>query len=236
MAFKPLTSPRTALSNTGSDLGPQSPSSIKASTDERIYIIYDDSGSMGAGVYETNPNAQAFNSEQYLGTRQSLAAEATQEYLRNCKPLRTAVEIEPLNDSTISLTKNLPLIASKVKTIEASGGTPIHAKLEAFLVQHVVSNFTRALIFTDGEATDQPENELYSRLKATGVPIDLIIISDQTTLSENQEKLKALAESTRGTFLLCKDGKAFKAKMKYFAPLLRHQLAAVASANSRGEC
>jgi hypothetical protein len=110
------------------------------------------------------------------------------------------------------------------------------------------------LIFTDGEATDshyaglKSSNSYYLKdshtrptlfveLVAMKIPIDLIIIGDssESHLSADQIKLKSMAESTGGTFLYCKDGKAFKEKMKYFAPMLRHMLPQIASEDSRGE-
>jgi hypothetical protein len=227
MAFKPLTSSRSALAETPKPVEnlatPSSPSELIANTEERIYIIYDDSGSMSTEVYD---------GAKLLGSRQTLAAEATIEYMRNCKPRVSAIEIAPLNKETLDITKNLPALAVKLRAVDAAGGTRLFGAVEKLITKHPLYQYTRALIFTDGEATDYPGPDFEARVLALGIPIDVILISDYTTLtnlSSSNEQFKRVAEKSGGTFMICKDGKSFKDKMKYFAPLLRHQLPAIAS-------
>lgn len=236
MAFKPLTSSKTSLasatkSDSAEDITKRQPNQAMV-TEEKIYIIYDDSSSMSAVVDFNKPD----------DTRIKLAAEGTTDYMKNCKPHVTEVEIAPLNAEPKTLTKNLPALAAQVKEIDATGGTPLFKALGKLVVRHKIALFTRGLIFTDGEATDDHFIENYrpnliDEVLEMGIPIDLIIIGAKElyNLSHNERKLKAMAEKTGGTFLICKDASDFKKKMKFFAPLLRHMLPAIASGDARGE-
>lgn len=266
MAFKPLTSnPKPdALLDQSQDKKSlpkyESLSEIKNSTEERIYLIFDDSGSMsatvpGSGTDESKALVQ-MSSNPYANKsgdkdRITLAQEATVDYMKNCKPHVSAVEIAPLNQQSMALTKNLPNLATQIKKIGADGGTELYHAMGTLVDKHKESKYTRALIFTDGEAADisyvtghsyygtekTERPNLFAEIAEMGIPVDLIIIGDQreNQLSPNSKKLKELIESTGGTFMICRDGKSFKEKLKYFAPLLRHRLAAIASENSRGD-
>jgi hypothetical protein len=261
MKFTPLTSHKKddALQkkpNGESDLDipptVQSLEEIKKTTEERIYIIFDDSGSMDSLVH--NKATSKFE------TCLDLAKDATVDYMKNCKPHVSAVEIAPLNQSLeIPLTKNLPLLSAKLKQIDTKGSTPLFQALGKLVDKQSTSNYTRALIFTDGEATDatylsgvmdwddydDPNStrriggrpNLMQEVADMKIPVDLILIGDmlESALSANSKKLKDMAEKSGGVFMICKDGVAFKKNMKYFAPTLRHMLPAIASANSRGE-
>jgi hypothetical protein len=242
MAFKPLTSNKTALkaqdkpedAKVKDTLRPMTKEEIVRSTEERIKIIYDDSGSMDAHVDDGT-------SKDYSSwpTRIALAAEGTTDYMKNCKPHSTAIEVSPLNAEVFSMTKNLPVIATKLKALSADGGTPLFGALRRFYTEHETSRFTRGLIFTDGEAGDSySENveKILNDLLSMKIPIDFIIIGNknEVQLNPSETQLKGMAERSGGTFLICKTAADFKKKLKYFAPLLRHMLPAIASADDRG--
>ena len=210
MAFKPLTknNSSTALTETKTpeqeahekSLNARSTTEIIATTEERIQIIFDDSGSMGSKVEDK--------------TCIELAQEATIDYMKNCKPHVSAVEIAPINVELIPLSKNLPQVASDIKKIEATGGTKLYMMLEKLVNTQPIKKFTRALIFTDGQATDHPEENLINRVLEMKIPIDLIIIGDriETSLWGEEITLKNMVETSGGVFMICKDGKAFKEK------------------------
>ncbi len=218
------------------------PAIIKT-TSERIHIIFDDSGSMSSIVPGSAPKNSAITSIAAYDkmaydtvdsdvSRLQLAKDATVEYLKNCKPHVSAVEIAPLNGDIIEMSKNLPAVAAKVKKIEDDGGTPLYQHMGKMVDSHKEKKFTRALIFTDGEATpDWNRPNLIQEMKDMKIPIDFIIIGNklETQLTPDEQKLKTMCEATGGVFLICKDGNVFKEKMKYFAPLLRHMLPAIAS-------
>jgi hypothetical protein len=229
MNFKPITSSGLKTKPKESSLKPQTHAEIISSTSERIHIIYDDSGSMESEVKDENGNNKSC---------QELAAEATVDYLKNCKPHVTAVNIAPLCTEEISLTKNLPLVATQIKAIRPTGGTPLFRSLQKLVSRQGFDKFTRALIFTDGGATDPSvlydDPNLLAKVKELDIPIDFIFISDAPYLQGSSQQIKDLAESTGGVFLHCKDGKTFKEKMKFFAPLLRHLLPSIASKDDRG--
>lgn len=233
MPFKPLTSskkPEALAKATGpaKDIGEVKSHELDK-VSERIHIIYDDSGSMDAEVQDDSGQVK---------NKQVLAGEATKDFLKNCTPYTTAVEIAPLNDALIALTTNLPQVSALALKLEPTGGTPLFQALGKAVDTHPEKKFTHIVIFTDGAATDSfymfGRPTLFKEAKALGIPIDLIIIGDikPHQLSEDQEKFKELAESTSGTFLICKDGKAFREKMKYFAPTLRYMLPQIASKES----
>lgn len=268
MAFKPLVSKKKddALSNIDDPKQPpahQSLDEIKKTTEERIYLIFDDSGSMAVTVpgsadsrLNTSPPYGRLSTDPCDKSRIILAQEATVDYMKNCKPHVSAIEVAPLNEAAIPLTKNLPVVAAKVQKIAATGGTPLYKAMGKLVDKHKESKFTRALIFTDGEATDinyvnggssfNWEDDNYGKLGNNGrttlfaevaemsIPIDLILIGDmsESTLTQNTRQIKELCEKSGGTFLICKDGKSFKEKMKYFAPLLRYMLPQIASEDS----
>lgn len=260
MAFKPLTrntplkkegelSVKTAEEEALDKLmtSTKLPDIIKT-TEERIRIIFDDSGSMEAKVPNSAPAGVALtkrvswaNTYDQNLSRITLAQDATIDYMKNCKPRVTAIEIAPLNSPAENLTKNLPSLAAQVKTITPDGGTHLYEAIGKLVDDHGSKKYTRALIFTDGAATDRnyltvQRPKLFTEVKEMKIPVDLIIIGDssEATLSPEERELKGLIESTGGTFLICKDGNAFKEKMKYFAPLLRYMLPAIASKDERG--
>lgn len=242
MPFKPLTSTKTALKSTDPEakareasLKPQTLDEIIATTEERIKIIYDDSGSMGSRVLVTDSVTGLIKDN---GSRIELASAGTTDYMKNCKPHVTAIEITPLNAETLAMTKNLPLLATNLKAISKSGGTPLFGAMRRMATQHFKSKFTRALIFTDGEAGDSYSEDVPQVLQAClnmKIPIDFIIIGDklESQLSANEGQLKQMNERSGGTFMICKDGESFRKKMKYFAPMLRHMLPAIASQEER---
>src|SRR5882757_2263419 len=260
MAFKPLTKNKTVSISALAEkktpeqeehersLNTRSLPDIIKTTDERIHIIFDDSSSMCAIVPGSDPKNSAFTAIKPFDkfnydtqsndlSRIQLAIEGTVDYLKNCKPHITAVEIAPLNEEIIKLSKNLPQVAASLKKIEASGGTPLYEYMGKMVDSHKESKYTRALIFTDGEAyPDWDRPNLISELEEMKIPIDFIIIGNklESNLSPEEIKLKDMTIATGGVFMICKDGNSFKEKMKYFAPMLRHMLPAIASKDERG--
>src|SRR6267154_3940278 len=261
MAFKPLTKNKSTSALVEKktpeqeeherSLNTRSLPDLLKTTDERIHIIFDDSSSMSSIVPGSAPHATALakgqnpsaSYQQALDgydqdlSRIQLAIEGTIDYLKNCKPHITAVEIAPLNENVISLSKNLPQVAASLKKIEASGGTPLYEHMGQMVDFHKQKKYTRALIFTDGEAyPDYTRPNLIQELKEMKISIDFIIIGNklETQLSPEEIKLKDMAIATGGVFMICKDGNSFKEKMKYFAPLLRHLLPSLASKDSYG--
>lgn len=260
MAFKPLTKNKSTTDlmekktpeqeEHERSLNTRSLPDILKTTDERIHIIFDDSGSMESIVPGSAPAGliltKTTNTNKYCSadvydqdlSRIQLAIEGTVDYMKNCKPHITAVEIAPLNVELIPLSKNLPNVAAKLKKIEATGGTPLYEHMGKMVDEHKEKKFTRALIFTDGEAyPSYARPNIVQELKDMKIPIDFIFIGNklESNLNENELKIKKMVEETGGVFMICKDGNSFRNNMKYFAPLLRHMLPSIASKNSLGE-
>ncbi|HEY1646312.1 MAG TPA: vWA domain-containing protein [Candidatus Saccharimonadales bacterium] len=235
MPFKPLT--KTALAKkptlSAEDSAAeaevaafQTPAEIIETTTERIRIIFDDSGSMGSFVTDEQGKSKPAS---------ELAAEGTIDYMKSCTPKSTAIGIAFLNAPALPLTRNIPKLAPEVKAMAANGGgTPLFGALRNLVQAQPIHKYTRALIFTDGQATDGYSFDivkLMGDVQELGIPIDLILIGNFTvaSLSPDHRTLKNLCETTKGTFLICKDGAIFKAKLKYFAPPLRYMLPQIAS-------
>lgn len=234
MPFKPLT--KTALVKKPADSAseadaaevavPQTPTEIIETTTERIRVIFDDSSSMHERVRaDDGTYKHAYE----------LAAEGTVDYMKSCTPKKTAVGIDFLNQAELPLTRNLPKLAPEVTERAGNGGgTPLFAHLQKLVVDQPTYKHTRALIFTDGEAGDGWHIDipkLMGELLELGIPIDLILIGDfdVASLSSQMTSVKTVVEQSKGTFMICKDGAIFKAKLKFFAPPLRYMLTAIAS-------
>lgn len=224
--FKPLT--KTALATTKppeEHIKTFEPlTEIETATTERIRIIFDDSSSMHSSVTDEKGASRPCY---------ELAADGTIDYMKSCTPKTTAVTIDFLNQSAIPMTRNLPAIAPDVRAKAGNGGgTPMNEHLNNLVTAQPKFKFTRALIFSDGEFSlyEQTINNVLE----LGIPIDFILIGDYNanTLSGSHAQMKTVCEKTKGQFLICKDGNAFKAKLKYFAPPLRYMLPQIASKES----
>ena len=171
--------------------------------EHRIGIVFDDSGSMGA--------AQIAD-----------AHEGCEEFLRSCEPNKTAVAIYPMNAEPMLLCTNLPAIAIMVKSIRATGGTPLVQKLGEMMKKN---SLTRAIVFSDGCPQGYSELE-YDSIKSTKIPVDTAYISSGYIEARAAEFMEKLARDTGGIYLCFERGKSnFRTAFKYLSPGLRYMLA-----------
>lgn len=202
---------------------------------DRIRIVFDDSGSM-AGEIDN-------------------AKKGVVEFLRNCIPNQTAVAVHFMNTTEWSteLRSNLPQLGVDVQeAFLSSGGTPFFNTIKRALES--TPKLTRLVAFTDGAPTDRLQAEedenviasYYSFNRQQGwlssadvvikiahyiggekcIPIDTIYFGPATDYTAEQiALLKYLAEKTGGFFLHFDPAKvSFKTAFKYLAPVNRLQL------------
>lgn len=199
-----------------------------AQAQDKIRIIFDDSGSMS-------------------GQKIIDARDGCVEFMRNCIVNQTAVAVHPMNyghnqrletgsvhsgqTNLTNLTTNLPAMSILVKDIEATGGTPLFETLSEAMQAEPKAN--RYIIFSDGEPNNfYQKDKLINELIKQEIKCDTVLITDYAT-NENSAPyrlLKEIADRTGGLFLVFDRNKVnFKTAFKYLAPVLRLQLAASTS-------
>jgi len=181
---------------------------------ERIRIIFDDSGSMG-------------------GEKIKDARDGCIEFLRNCKINETAVAVHVMNpkmhDGLIDLsgiTTNLPALSILIQKITAVGRTPMYETVKT--AQSATPKATRFIVFSDGSpnSTEEKENVI-AKAKENETPIDTVLITSYACEAGDSayDLLKELADRTGGYFLVFDRNKVdFKSAFKYLAPSLRGKL------------
>lgn len=172
--------------------------------EHRIGIVFDDSGSMSPLQIE----------DAHVGI---------EEFLRSCTKDQTAVTIQPLNAVPLYLSSDLPALSLLVKSIRATGGTPLVKKLNEMLSRN---KLTRAIVFSDGSPNTYQEAD-YEKILGFHIPIDTVYISDSQYKDQRAiEFMRKLAKDTDGYYLEFERGKSnFRTAFKYLSPGLRYMLA-----------
>jgi Mg-chelatase subunit ChlD len=178
----------------------------------RIALMLDCSGSM---------------SGEYI----QLLKDAVQSFAQRCDFKNTSLAIETFPSGvSCPLTTALPVIMIQVEALTANGGTPMRSCVEK-VIESVA--FTRAVIVSDGQATDwrcdydedlREENYDTSSLKAyieQKIPIDCVHIGGS---SGGEELLKFIAKQTEGLFIKFTDVSAFSRNFGYLTPGFRAML------------
>ena len=167
--------------------------------EHRIGIVFDDSGSMRPDMIE----------DAHVGC---------EEFLRYCEPNKTAVCVYPMNADELSLSTNLPALAVLIKSIHATGGTPLIQKLSKMLR---ANKLTRAIVFSDGCPQSYSEAD-YNFCVQSKIPVDTVFIGS----GYGSEFMRKLASDCNGIFLQFERGKSnFRTALKYLSPGLRYMLA-----------
>jgi uncharacterized protein YegL len=175
--------------------------------DNRIVLLLDNSGSMNEVDGGAKPKIE-------------LLKDAVQGFINACDFSNTAVGMYaiPVDSSTVKLTDQGALVMLAVLGFTAPGGTPMGESMRQALEHEPM---TRAVLISDGEATDNPFNaaENYKRAE---VPIDCIHIGSG---KGGEETLVKIAEMTGGKFLKFTDVAKFATALKYLSPKYRALLA-----------
>lgn len=187
----------------------------------RIGMVFDDSGSMS-------------------GKSITDAHSAVKNFTVSCNFNDTSIAIYPLNRDPKPLTIDYDLLNMFVQGIQATGGTPLYAKL---LDMFEKESITRAVIFSDGDPTDsrllgnseywdsKPSTfacDIIDKYKAKEIPIDTIYIgkvNDDETKPSGYREIEEIAKRTGGIFIHFKDSNSLASNLKYLVPRYRALLA-----------
>ena len=167
----------------------------------RLCLMLDKSSSMSAEE----------STKQGSKKRIDLLKEALQNFVSRCNLADTAIAIETFPEGfSLPLTSNAMMLGTSVFAFDASGNTPMRRCVESSLSKIPM---TRAIIVSDGEATDWPSpygyndltdekistnDALLAQYKEQGIPIDCVHISQD---SAGEELLRRIARETGGIFI-----------------------------------
>lgn len=182
---------------------------------EKIFLLVDDSGSMGQ---EGIKNAK----------------QAVSEFLRVCNPLDTAVGLYSFAPKHYDLTCDFPLLDVLKESLSPDFGTPLFRTLDSIFEQQKGQNkgFTRIVTLSDGapdysDFDGKPKNEvagpIISKFIANSIIIDTVYIGCSET-DEGARVMEKIAKQTGGIFLHFKEGGTFAAAFKFLAPAFRAML------------
>lgn len=185
----------------------------------KLAILFDDSGSMGA------------MNEKGDKTKIEDAKAGIRNFTGQCNPRDTALAVYPLNVDSKPLTCNFDLLNLLVASVGPTGGTPLYGKTMELL--NSPDNYTRAILFSDGEPTDggyhfnEESEESTQDIKedmiklalAKKCPLDCVFIGLET--EKGYRLMKEIADRTGGIFIHFKDSASLSANLKYLAPALR---------------
>lgn len=182
----------------------------------RIALVLDNSSSMRG--HDGGPKAKI-----------ELLKDAVSGFVNACDFADTALAMYtvPLDSNTIKLTNQAALIILGSLALDAPGGTPIGDTLNN-LIEH--EPITRAVLISDGEATDNPFHAVDLFVKAE-VPIDCVHIGRSAA---GEETLQRIAELTGGKYLKFSDVSKFVGACKYLSPKYRALLSDPSVAKALG--
>ena len=184
----------------------------------RICILPDCSGSMGGHV-SVEPALGGVSSK----SKMDYLKEAVESFGTNCKWLETSVAMVsfPSNIAEFPLTNQLGMFLAGITTLHISGDTPMGASM-AKAIETIP--MTRAIIISDGEATDNPAPRAAANQYAEAkIPIDCVHIGyDQG----GEELLQEIAETTGGKYIKFDNVANFAKALKYLTPAYRALLEA----------
>lgn len=186
----------------------------------RIALLLDCSSSMSA-------------MEAHGKSRMELLKDALQNFVGRCNFGDTALAVETFPPNfEIPLSTNQIHISGSIFAINASGNTPMQACVKRAIGKIPM---TRAVIVSDGEATDwhgygyddedlsdnAPADKTLQAYIEQHIPIDCVHISTGTG---GEELLRQIAKATGGIFIKFTDVSAFAQAFGYLTPAYRAML------------
>ena len=193
----------------------------------RICILPDCSGSMGSVV-----DFRVMESDRMPDkTKMDYLKEAVESFGENCKWSETSVAVVsfPHNVTELPLTNQQGMFVAGITTLKVSGNTPMgHSMARA--IENVP--MTRAIIISDGEATDNPMPiETAHQYAEAKIPIDCVHIGRE---QHGEELLQQIAKITDGKYIKFDDVANFAKALKYLTPAYRALLNAPSAAEILG--
>lgn len=189
----------------------------------RICILPDCSGSM-AGVVSGLTNGPHKTKMDYL-------KEAVESFGENCKWSETSVAVMsfPHDVTELPLTNQQGMFVAGITTLQVSGNTPMgHSMARAIETVPM----TRAIIISDGEATDNPKPlDTAHQYAEAKIPIDCVHIGYD---EDGEELLQQIAKITDGKYIKFDNVANFAKALKYLTPAYRALLSAPSAAEILG--
>jgi Mg-chelatase subunit ChlD len=179
----------------------------------KLAIIFDDSGSMGGQkIKDAHAGVRGFSTQ--------------------CIPTETSLAVYPLNAEPKPLTCNYDLLNILVSSIQATGGTPLYGRTQLALSS--ADKYDRLILFSDGDPTDSrtgygdeytvDQHEVTIKIAVEKkIPLDTVYIGIEGTTG--YDVMKDLADRTGGIFIHFKDASSLASGLKYLSPGLRGLLA-----------
>lgn len=185
---------------------------------EKIFLLVDDSGSMGQKGIKN-------------------AKQAVSEFLRVCNPLDTAVGLYSFAPKHYDLTCDFPLLDVLKESLSPDFGTPLFRTLDSIFEQQkgAERGFTRVVALSDGspdyddvdrvsiDALPESAGPIISKFIANSIILDTVYIGCSET-DEGARVMEKIAKQTGGIFLHFKEGGTFAAAFKFLAPAFRAML------------
>lgn len=184
-----------------------SPQNDPSSTENRIALLLDASGSMSDHVTD--------NKQKY-----QLLHDAVEAFTMSTDFTNSAIAIE-----TFPPMVSLPLCAEPVIiTVEAKGVHPTGCTPMAQTMETALHNvpMTRAIIVSDGQP-DSVDGAYHQAqvYKEASIPIDTVHIGRG---EQGEDCLRRIAEITGGLYIKFTDVNSFAKNFKWLSPMLRSQL------------
>lgn len=198
--MKPIRS--TGLASKRKQIEEQMKSVDPLTCENRLGLIFDDSGSMS-------------------GEKLSNAKTAVQSFTDNCNRLDTSIALYPMNGTKRPLTIDYLALNLMVMGIRDQdlGGTPLWFTLKDLCDLDI----TRGVIFSDGSPTDDSYAD-----RGIQAPIDKKLPIDTVFLGRKEDRgykvMQDIAEKTGGIFIHFEDGSSLAKNLKYLSPNLRPML------------
>lgn len=182
---------------------------------EKIFLLVDDSGSMGAAGMKN-------------------AKTAVSEFLRVCNPHDTAVGLYSFAPKHYDLTCDFPLLDVLKESLSPDFGTPLFRTLGLIFEEQKGQDkgFTRVVALSDGapdyddvdrvsiDAPPESAGPIISKFIANHIIIDTVYIG-RDLKDEGARVMEKIAQQTGGIFLHFKEGGTFAAAFKFLAPAFR---------------
>jgi len=190
--------------------------------DNRIGIIFDDSGSMGSESYIS---PQALTKDPSLAskarnTKLEDAKEGVKEFFKACDLRTTSCALYGFSEHRrYPLSTDIITLSAVSDSFDSDQGTPLYSTSKKMINKEPVN---RMIIFSDGEPTDYGHEQLIEEAVAHKIPIDTVFIGNS---AHGEAVMKDIAEKTGGMFLKFADSTNFRKAFKYLAPAFRGYLA-----------
>jgi Mg-chelatase subunit ChlD len=177
------------------------------SVPNRIALLLDTSGSMASRDSENEK------------PKIELLKIAVERFIQTCNLSDTSIAIGTFGETSeirTILNCDFSFLLLQTQILEAQGGTPMGEAM-----RWSIGNLplTRAVLVSDGEATDGEESIKQAEFfKKAGIPCDCVHIGHS---SDGEDRLRTICEITGGVYLKFKNVNSLTEGLKYLTPRFR---------------